>query len=376
METLHAAQGSFDLTRYPLRQRDVLRAWDAADEYLLNYLNEQNEHGDDVRTLILNDAWGALSTALAGRAPQMLSDSLLAHRATRENLARNGLSSDSIRLLTPQELPTHPIDLLLFKVPKSKALLEDQLHRLRPLLHPGTTIIGAGMVRDIHTSTLELCQRLIGPTHTSLAQKKARLIFAALDAHLDPGPSPYPTRYVLEGTDWTLENAANAFSRQRLDNGTRLLLGHIPSDPSRRHIADLGCGNGVLGLVAAARNPQSEVIFVDESFTAVESARGNFTRIFGSRPARFVAGDGLSESAPDSLDLVLCNPPFHRQKAIDETVPWRLFSQAHAALRRGGQLLIVGNSGLRHHVRIRRLFGTCQTVDSNGPFTVLSATKR
>ena len=54
-------------------------------------------------------------------------------------------------------------------------------------------IVGAGMVRDVHTSTLDLCKRLIGPTHTSLAQNKARLIFSTLDTSLEVGPSPYPT---------------------------------------------------------------------------------------------------------------------------------------------------------------------------------------
>ena len=376
MQTLHAPQGSFHLTRYPQQRRDALRAWDAADEYLLTYLSEQQQPAPGQRVLILNDGWGALCTALADCAPQSLSDSLLAHRATGENHARNGLQMDDTRLLTPMEMPTHSVDLLLFKVPKSLALLEDELHRLRPFLREETIVVGAGMVRDIHTSTLELCQRLIGPTHTSLAKKKARLIFCALDTALTPGPSPYPTHYALEGTDLVLENAANAFSRARLDNGTRLLLKHIPHGGQQWRIADLGCGNGVLGLVAAARNPNAEVLFVDESFTAVDAARANFQRAFGARTAQFIAGDGLAECAPSSLDLVLCNPPFHRQKAIDESVPWRLFHQARAALRSGGQLLVVGNSGLGHYTRIKRLFGTCSTVDSNGSFTVLSAHKR
>ncbi len=376
MQTLHVPQGSFALARYPQQRRDALRAWDAADEYLLHYLSEQNRPAPDQRILILNDAWGTLCTALADRAPQALSDSLLAHRATRDNLARNRLNIDCIPLLNPMDTPAHSIDLLLFKVPKTLALLEDELHRLRSLLHGETTVIGAGMVRDIHTSTLDLCQRLIGPTHTSLAKKKARLIFCALDAALDPGPSPYPTRYALEGTDFILENAANAFSRTHLDNGTRLLLKHIPHDVQKWRIADLGCGNGVLGLVAAARNPNAEVLFVDESFTAVASARTNFQRAFGPRAAHFIAGDGLEECTPGSLDLVLCNPPFHRQKAIDESVPWRMFHQARTALRRGGQLLVVGNGGLGHHARIKRLFGTCSSVESNGLFSVLSAHKR
>ena len=288
---------------------------------------------------------------------------------------RNGRASAAVRLLSSLDRPDDSIDLLLFKVPKSLALLEDELYRLRPLLHAQTHIVGAGMVRDVHTSTLDLCKRLIGPTHTSLAQKKARLIFSTLDTNLEVGPSPYPTAYALQGTEFTLENAANVFSRQRLDNGTRLLLRHIPSLSGTVQIADLGCGNGVIGLVAAERSPQAKLLFVDESFMAVSSARANFQRAFRGRIASFIAGDGLVECDPESLDLVLCNPPFHRQQAIDQTVPWRMFAQAKRALKPGGQLLVVGNSGLRHHGRIKRIFGHCSTSEQTGKFVVLSAQK-
>ena len=40
MEILHVPQGEFRLTRYPKRKKELLRAWDAADEYLLTSFNE------------------------------------------------------------------------------------------------------------------------------------------------------------------------------------------------------------------------------------------------------------------------------------------------------------------------------------------------
>ena len=61
------------------------------------------------------------------------------------------------------------------RVPKSLALLEDQLLRLAPAVHEGTVVVGTGMVKEIHTSTLQLFERILGPTRTSLAEKKARL---------------------------------------------------------------------------------------------------------------------------------------------------------------------------------------------------------
>lgn len=373
---LSVPQGTFTLVRYPMRRRDTLRAWDAADEYLLHHLYDEDLPATGANLLVLNDAFGALSTALAAHRPQMLSDSFLAQRGALENLQSNGFTAADVRLLSSLEEPEGRVDLLLFKVPKSLALLEDELHRVRAHLHAQTHIVGAGMARDIHTSTLDLCERILGPTRTSLARKKARLIFCQLDLRKETGASPYPTNYVLEGTDYLLSNHASLFSRTRLDNGTRLLLAHIPVSDERQKIADLGCGNGVIGVIAAARNPAAELLFVDESFMAVASAEANYRRAFGERKAAFTVGDGLAECAEGSLDLVLNNPPFHQQRAVDEVVSWRMFSQARAALKRSGRLWVVGNRHLDHHVKLKRLFGNCETVASDRKFVVLKAVKR
>jgi 16S rRNA (guanine1207-N2)-methyltransferase len=377
MEMLNVPQGQFALGRYPRRRRDDLRAWDAADEYLLHMLDEKNLPGKEANVLVLNDSFGALCIALSQHRPQLLSDSYLAQQGARENLSDNHLDATSIRLLNSLQEPAGKIDLLLIKIPKSLAFLEDQLYRVRPHLHAKTQIFGAGMVRNIHTSALMLFERLIGPTHTSLAKKKARLVYCQFDANKDIGNSPYPTEYQLENARYSLCNHANVFSRDSLDIGTRLFLEHIPTSTTTQKIADLGCGNGVIGLIAAERNPQARLIFVDESFMAVESARSNFAAAFDKKTiAQFHFGDGLANCPPNSLDLVLNNPPFHQQRAIDEAVPWRMFSQSKAALKKGGELWVIGNRHLDHHVKLKRLFGHCETVASSGKFVVLKVVKR
>ena len=375
MQTLAVPQGAFALARYPQRANDPLRAWDAADEYLLHHLHAAGLPAPESSVLILNDSCGALAVALAAHRPQSLSDSHLAHRAALANAHYNHLDLGNLRLLTSLDDPTGPFDLVLCKIPKTLALLQDQLHRIRPYCHPHTRFVGAGMVRSIHSSTLELCERSIGPTHTSLASKKARLVFCTYDADLDPGPSPYPTNYVLEGTDYTLINHANLFSRERLDIGTRLFLEQIPSSDAPLHIADLGCGNGVIGLVAAARNPSAELYFADESFMAIASARANFSAAFPGRAATFAITDGLADRPKNSLDLVLCNPPCHQQRAVDDATSQRMFRQARTALKKGGTLWIVGNRHLGYHSKLKRLFGHCTTIASNRRFIMLKATK-
>jgi 16S rRNA (guanine1207-N2)-methyltransferase len=118
------------------------------------------------------------------------------------------------------------------------AYLEDFLCRLQPFITPKTQIIAAGMVKSLPSSVWTLLERLIGKTTTSLAKKKARLIFALPSAERTRAISPYPTLYKLENTPYQISNHANVFSRDRLDIGTRFLLSHLPLMPQAADIAD------------------------------------------------------------------------------------------------------------------------------------------
>jgi len=372
--TLQVPQGRFELQRLPRRRHELLRAWDAADEYLLRHLAEVVRPAADARLLLVNDGFGALAVALASWRPQAWSDSWLSQAATRDNLAANGLAADAVTLRNSLEQPVGPLDLVLIKVPKTLALLEDQLIRLRPLLGTGTRLVAAGMVKGLPRSVWPLLERLVGPTHTSLAWRKAKLIGVTPDPSLPLPASPYPVEYPLEGTDLRISSHANVFSRDSLDIGTRFFLQHLPVMAEARDIVDLGCGNGVLGLLAAQRHPGARLHFVDESFMAVASARDNFRRAFGTeRSAGFRVGDGLADCPDDAVDLVLCNPPFHQQHAVGDQIARRMFRQAHRVLRRGGELWVIGNRHLGYHVALKRLFGNVQPVASNPRFVILRA---
>ncbi|MGQ7747455.1 methyltransferase [Streptomyces sp. WC2508] len=385
MNRLTTSGAGFELTRHPEDPRDPLRAWDAADEYLLRRL-EGADGADPVdlsgAVVVVGDRWGALSTVLAGHRPVQITDSYLAQRATLANLGRNGMDADAVRLLSARDTPPDRIDVLLVRVPKSLALLEDQLHRLAPAVHPGTVVIGTGMVKEIHTSTLKLFERIIGPTRTSLAVKKARLIFCTPGAGTPRTPSPWPYRYDLPDglgpvSGRTVTNHAGIFCAERLDIGTRFFLGHLPARSGPDRVVDLGCGNGVVGLSAALANPEATVTFVDESYQAVASAEETFRANTGpDAKAEFVVGDGLAELPPASVDLVLNNPPFHSHQATTDATARTMFQGARDVLRPGGELWVVGNRHLGYHTRLRRIFGNCTTVAGDPKFVVLRAVRR
>ncbi|MEV4788634.1 methyltransferase [Streptomyces tuirus] len=367
------------LTRFPEDPRDRLRAWDASDEYLLRHLAEERVPLDGT-VVVLGDRWGALVTALAAHRPVQITDSHLAQEATRANLARAGVEPGAVRLLTTQDPPPERIDVLLVRVPKSLALLEDQLLRLAPAVHAGTVVVGTGMVKEIHTSTLALFERILGPTRTSLAERKARLIFCTPDPALERPGNPWPYVYTLPdgigaAAGGTVVNHAGVFCADRLDIGTRFFLRHLPEGRGRR-VVDLGCGNGVVGTSVALADPDAEVLFVDESFQAVASAEATYKANGVAGHAEFRVGDGLAGVPSGSVDLVLNNPPFHSHQATTDATAWRMFTGARRALRPGGELWVIGNRHLGYHVKLRKLFGNSRLVASDPKFVVLKAVKR
>jgi len=377
MEILKVPQGEFRLSRYPARKKEQLRAWDAADEYLLNYFS--NEYGDIAQNeniLIVNDSFGALAAALSDYNVTVWTDSLLAQKGLLQNFADNELSTENIKIKNSVETPEGEYGFVFIKIPKSLALLEDQLARIKPFVSTATKTIAAGMAKSIHTSTLKLFEKYIGLTKTSLAKKKARLVFCEPDETIEVVKSPYPKSYILENTEYTIFNQANVFSRESLDIGTRFFLQHIPQSEKYKTIIDLGCGNGIVGLIAAEKNLQAELIFLDVSFMAVESARQSFESSFAqTREAKFQVNDCLTGVEENSADLILNNPPFHQDNAVGDDVAWKMFQQSKRVLKEKGELLVIGNRHLGYHIKLKKIFNNCEVIATNKKFVILRSIK-
>lgn len=385
METLETAFGRVDLERVPVRPRQPLRAWDAADEYVLGHLDEV-PLGKGARVLLVGDSFGALTCSLRDHEPVVVNESAAGATAISENLRRNDLDDIEVYSILDLDTLSEPLDCVIVKVPKSTAELVDVLHRLRPHLHGETRLIGAGMTKHIHTSTLECFESIIGPTTTSLARKKARLIHVSLDEALDPGPAPWPASWTV-GTS-TLVNHGGVFSPSTLDVGTRFLLEniesfteHVPTTGEQVRIVDLGCGNGVIGLRVAADLQQAAMNYVidvvDDSSLAVAAAESSWELSLpgvAAERAAFRHHHRLVEVVEKgSVDLVVVNPPFHDDRVVGDDTAWSMFTDAHKVLRPGGRLVVVGNQHLAYHAKLKKIFGQVETLATNKKFVLLCA---
>lgn len=364
-DVLEVPQGRFRLRRAHHDDRQPLRAWDGADVLALEHLHTEAVAGG--RWLVANDAFGALAVALDARAPTSWSDSHVAHLAAAANLDAN--DAGELRTLASTEAPTGPIDVAIVKIPRTIALLEHQLALLRPHLHERSVVLGAGMTKAVHTSTIRAFERAVGPTTTSRAARRARLLHAVVDPATADVPVPEPHRWQtpegVEVTGWP-----NAYSPDRLDPGSALLLAHLPMPSPDATVLDLGCGTGVLAATVAHRQRDARVLATDESHHAIASARATLAGV----DADIRLADGTEGIADATVDVVLLNPPFHVGGARTESVARAMFAGAQRVLAPEGELIVVGNRHLSHHVALRKWFRSVDVLGADPRFSVLRAT--
>ncbi|MZI91706.1 methyltransferase [Vibrio sp. CAIM 722] len=373
--TLH--QKTLTLHRYPVRTNEMLQAWDAGDEYLINHIEEQ-EITPQKHILILNDHFGALSCWFSQHhRVTVISDSFISHQGIKHNLEQN--HCPTVTLLTSVDDIPNDVDMVLMQIPRNNRFLGWQLSQLRTALCSNVPLIAVNKAKDIHNSTLKLFEQWFGATTTSLAWKKHRLVFSQPNTKKTAEHPPY-LEWNIEHESIMLKNLPNVYSGENLDQGARFMLEHLPADPNIQHFTDLGCGNGVLSVKMGQLNPQANIRCVDESFMAVESARQNLLSNLQhahQRDIECLANNCLDNIAGQSTDMVLCNPPFHQQQAITDHIAWQMFCDAKHVLKKQGKLLVIGNRHLRYDIKLSRLFGksNVKTVTGNKKFVILEATK-
>ena len=141
-------------------------------------------------------------------------------------------------------------------------------------------------------------------------------------------------QYSALGTNLKVQIPHDVFSTQRIDEGTLLLLDHLPTNEPTS-ILDMGCGYGALGLPIAAHYPKTKIEMVDRDLLAVAWSQKNAdlnsltnVKTYGSLGFRDV---------PGKFDWILCNVPAR----IGEPFIKNLIHLGCTKLNPGGELRVV-----------------------------------
>jgi 16S rRNA (guanine1207-N2)-methyltransferase len=360
--------GTLEL-KAPLRQQ----AWNGADRLLLDTVRGM----DPGRILVVNDGFGTLLCALHAASPASWYDSYsYAHWAQR-NWQHNQLPGEPQLLLStaaPALDPAAPhFDTVLMRVPKSRDHYAEQLATLKPWLSTDGVVIVAGMDKHLQDWASGLLARHVGPVERPRGAYKAHH-YRARNCPDTKAPAPPPGQYREARFDLTLQAAGNVFGRGRADAGAALILEHLGKLPDHQRVADLGCGDGVLGLAWLRKVPTAHLVFTDDSALALYWARHNLVANGGdAASAEWVHDDSFGDYAGAPFELILCNPPFHHDHALTGSIALRMFQRARRLLATDGRLWVVGNRHLNYQRSLKQVFGNSRVVASNPRFVLLEA---
>ena len=100
---------------------------------------------------------------------------------------------------------------------------------------------------------------------------------------------------------------------------TETLVEAFLEDGRGGRIVDFGCGSGAIGITIYLEMPGIELFMVDKSRKALQVSRRNAE--IHSIKAHFILSKGLSVFKPSSLDHIVSNPPYVKEKDLDTLDP-------------------------------------------------------
>jgi 16S rRNA (guanine1207-N2)-methyltransferase len=356
------------LRRAPDVEAPDLVAVDATDRLLLDEAAAAIAvHPDGVLTV--GDTHGALTLgaiALHGATGvRAHTDLRVAELALAANAERTGTTGFTV---LPQ-LDATGARVVLVQAPKALDALREVAEVVAAGADPSVTVYVGGRVKHMTHAMNDVLGGSFTDVHATLARQKSRLLVATGPR---PGPPSFPRTAEHPDLGTTVVAHGAAFAGTKVDLGTRALLAALPAQGSGTAV-DLGCGTGVLAVALARAG--FDVLASDASAAAAASAAATAAANGVADRVRVTRDDALAGVEPGSVDLVVCNPPFHQGTTVHAGIADRLFAAAGRVLRPGGQLLTVYNSHLPHRAALRRLVGPTRQLSRDPRFTVTASTR-
>jgi 16S rRNA (guanine1207-N2)-methyltransferase len=139
----------------------------------------------------------------------------------------------------------------------------------------------------------------------------------------------------IKGVDLAFATSREVFSPRGIDKGTQAMLSVIDFDESDK-VCDLGCGYGVVGILAAKMIGPERVVMIDNNEIAVELSREN-ANINGVGDVSIYLSDGFVHVNEKDFTMSVSHPPYH----ADFSVPKMFIENGFNRLKLGGRFYMV-----------------------------------
>jgi 16S rRNA (guanine1207-N2)-methyltransferase len=338
------------------------------------------------QVLCLHCSHGLAGAALAARTTEghftLLDSHSVAVSAARRTLTANGVTHVEVMLSDcAQAVHDRRFDSVLALLPKGRAVWEQTIIDAATVLRPGGELYLAGANRGGIKTASKFVERIFGHAYVLAYKGGCRVIRAAKTEQVAPPTSDYYTwRKVSAQVDdeqFVYLTKPGLFSWKQLDDGTRLLIEALHARPLHQddRVLDLGCGSGVLTLIAARQAHEGHVTGVDVDCRAVEATRRTLAHNQVTNVQVMQSDCGEAVRA-EPFTAVVTNPPFHQERGTTYAITEQIVRDAALLLRRGGRLYMVANSFLRYRPVIEKMFGNVRILRETNKFRVWYAIKK
>ncbi|WP_422933332.1 class I SAM-dependent methyltransferase [Sinomonas sp. P47F7] len=366
------------LRRFPDVEAPNLYAWDATDRLLAERgIAEAAARGlSGAHIAVIGDAYGAIALRLAAagltevRVHEDLATGRVAFARNAEELGLAGLQRQG-------ELDAEllrDVGLVLLQLPRGLAELEEIADAVARWAAPDVVLVAGGRVKHMTLAMNGVLGGRFRAVRAELAVQKSRLLIAEGPLPV-PERSPFPVCATHDDVGLTLCAHGAAFAGEKLDVGTRFLLGFVERMPVGDAV-DLGCGTGALAAAYALAHPSAKVVATDRSAAATRSALATMAANGLGERVVVEHDDAASSRADASADVVLLNPPFHLGASVHAGAALRLIEAAARILRPGGELWTVYNTHLDYRRHLQAAVGRTSVEGSSRKFRVTRSVRR
>lgn len=163
---------------------------------------------------------------------------------------------------------------------------------------------------------------------------------------------------------------ASLFAHKAIDTGTLAMLSTIDFS-SNDKVLDLGCGYGIVGILASKIIGSKNVIMCDISETAVQYSKIN-AELNQIMNIDIKVSDGYKNIKDSDFTLILSNPPYH----TDFSVAKSFIEGGFKRLIIGGRMVMVTKRLTWYKNKLSSVFGGVKVHEIDGYYVFIAEKRR
>ncbi|ASJ22769.1 class I SAM-dependent methyltransferase [Brachyspira hampsonii] len=176
----------------------------------------------------------------------------------------------------------------------------------------------------------------------------------------------YNIEITIKNIDLKFTSNDKLFSPKNIDIGTLSMIDEVNFENENK-ILDLGCGYGVVGILAAKIIGENKVVMCDIDSEAVEASKNNAV-LNNVSNISIIQSDGLKNIIDKDFSMILSNPPYH----TDFSVAKHFIESGFYKLALNGKFIIVTKRLDWYKNKLSSIFGGVKVKEKNGYYIFIS----